>query len=169
MSKKEHHNRPDLIGEHRIGDAGQLISFIIFILVWIGDIFIFKKTVFLNDIISLYIRVPLAMIAIGISLYLVKTSISIIFDEKREKPEVVRKAIYGKIWHPMYVSEILLYLGLLCLNLSLAAGGVCLLIIIFFYGICRYEEKLLIKHFGNEYKDYMKEVPMWIPRLGKKK
>lgn len=169
MSKKEHHNRPDLIGEHHMGDAGQLISFIIFILVWIGDIFIFKKTVFLNDIISLYIRVPLAMIAIGISLYLVKTSISIIFGEKRDKAEVVRKAIYSKMRHPMYVSEILMYFVLLCLNLSLAAAGVWLLIIIFLYGICRYEEKLLIEHFGDEYKKYMKEVPMWIPHLGKKK
>ena len=169
MSKKEHHNRPDLVGEHHMGDAGQFISFILFILVWISDSFIFKKTIFLNDIISLYIRIPLAMIALGLSFYLVKTSISIIFGNKRDKAEVVRKAIYSKIRHPMYVSEILMYFALLCLNISLAATGVFLLIIIFLYGICRYEEKLLIEHFGDEYKDYMKEVPMWIPRLGKKK
>ena len=169
MTKKEHHNRIDLIGEHRIGDAGQLISFILFILVWMCDSFIFKKTIFLNDIISLYIRAPLAMIAIGTSLFLAITSISIIFGEKRDKAEVIRKAIYGKIRHPMYVSEILLYFGLLCLSISLAATGIFLLIIIFLYWICRYEEKLLVEHFEDEYRQYMKEVPMWVLRLRKKK
>lgn len=169
MSKKEHHNRPDLIGEHRLGDAGQLISFILFILVWISDGFIFKKTIFLNDIVPLYARLPLAVITLAISVYLVKTSMSIIFGEKRDEAEVVRKVIYSKIRHPMYVSEVLLYFGLLCLNISIAAAGIWLLIIIFLYAICRYEEKLLLAHFGDEYKDYMKEVPMWIPRLRKKK
>ena len=112
MSKKEHHNRPDLIGEHRLGDAGQLISFILFVLVWISDGFIFKKTIFLNDIVPLYIRLPLAAITIYISAYLVITSISIIFGKKRDKAEVISKAIYGKMRHPMYVSEIFLYFGL---------------------------------------------------------
>ncbi|MEA3392131.1 MAG: isoprenylcysteine carboxylmethyltransferase family protein [Candidatus Marinimicrobia bacterium] len=169
MSKKEHHNRPDLIGEHRLGDAGQLISFILFALVWISDGFIFKKTIFLNDIIPLYIRLPLAAITICISAYLVITSMSIIFGEKRDKAEIISKAIYGKMRHPMYVSEVLLYFGLLCLNISIVATGIWLLIVIFLYAICRYEEKLLLAHFGEEYKNYMKKVPMWVPRLRKKK
>ncbi|MEA2077499.1 MAG: isoprenylcysteine carboxylmethyltransferase family protein [Candidatus Marinimicrobia bacterium] len=169
MGKKEHHERTDLIGEHSFGDAGQLISFILFILVWAADGFIFQKSIFLNDIIPLYVRIPLATIALGTSAYLVRKSMSIIFREKREKPELIRKAVYGKMRHPMYVSEILLYFGLLCLNLSLLAAGVWILIIVFLYAICRYEEKLLIAHFDDEYKVYMKEVPMWIPRLWKKK
>ena len=169
MSKNEHHDRPDLIGEHRWGDAGQLLFFILFIIVWISDAFIFKKTTFLNDMISLYIRIPLAVLTIGVSIYLVKKSTSIIFGEKRDKAEVVQKGIYAIIRHPMYLSEILMYLGLLCLNLSLAAIVVYLLIIIFFYAICRYEETLLLAHFGDEYKKYMKKVPMWFPRFRKKK
>jgi len=32
----------DLTGEHRLGDAGQLVLFIIFMAVWITDSFFFK-------------------------------------------------------------------------------------------------------------------------------
>ncbi|MCF7832221.1 MAG: isoprenylcysteine carboxylmethyltransferase family protein [Candidatus Marinimicrobia bacterium] len=169
MSKKEHHNRPDLIGEHSFGDAGQLISFIVFTIIYILDVFILKISTFPNEIVPLYVRIPLAVIVFVVSAYLVVKSISIIFGEKREKPEVVRKEIYGRIRHPMYVSEILLYFGLLCLNISLITVGVWILIIVFLYAICRYEEKILIEYFGNDYIAYMKEVPMWIPRLRKKK
>ena len=169
MSNKEHHNRPDLVGEHRLGDMGQLISLVVFLLVYIGDGFIFKFSVFLNESISLAIRIPVAVIAFAVSFYLVKKSKSIIFDEKREQPELIRKGIYNTLRHPMYVSEIWLYFALLCLNISLLAAGVWVLIMIFLYSICRYEEKILIEHFGDEYRQYMKDVPMWFPRLWKRK
>ncbi len=168
MKTKEHHDRPDLIGEHRFGDMGQLISFIIFTLIWVGDSFVFRKTTFLNDIVPLYVRLPLAVLSLIVSVYLVKKSMSIIFGEKRDNPEIVKKDIYGKIRHPMYVSEILMYFGLLCLNISIAAAIFFIIIIIFLYSICRYEEKLLLDHFGDDYLKYMKEVPMWIPRIKKK-
>jgi len=168
MPKKENHHRPDLIGEHRFGDAGQLVSFIVFTLIWVGDSFVFRKTTFLNEIVPVYVRLPFAILALSVSVYLVRKSMSIIFGEKRETPEIVKKDIYGKMRHPMYVSEILMYFGLLCLNISLAAAAVFVLIIIFLYAICRYEENLLIDHFGDDYLKYMKEVPMWIPRITKK-
>lgn len=168
MSKKEHHDRPDLIGEHRFGDMGQLLSLFIFLLVYIGDGFVFKFTIFLNDIIPLYVRIPIAAIVFVLSAYLVKTSKGIIFDERREKPEVIRKGVYAVIRHPMYISEVLLYFALLCLNISLISIGVWILIMIFLYAICRYEEKILIDHFGDDYRSYMKDVPMWIPRIRQK-
>jgi len=168
MKPKKHHDRPDLIGEHRFGDIGQLLSLFIFLLVYIGDGFVFKLTTHLNDMISLYIRVPIAAIAFILSAYLVITSKRIIFDERREKPEVIRKGVYAAIRHPMYISEVLLYFALLCLNLSLISIGVWGLIIIFLYAICRYEEKILTDHFGDDYRSYMKDVPMWIPRLKQK-
>jgi protein-S-isoprenylcysteine O-methyltransferase Ste14 len=169
MTKKEHHHRPDLIGEHRFGDAGQVLSFVLFTAAWMGDGLIFQPTNCLNDIIPLYVRLPLAVVAMGLSLYLAIKSMSMIFGEKRAKPEIVRKDIYARIRHPMYVSEILLYFGFLCMNMSLVAAGIYLIIIVFLYAICRYEEKLLIKHFGDEYRQYMKDVPMWFPRLKRKK
>jgi hypothetical protein len=46
---------------------------------------------------------------------------------------------------------------------------VWIIIVIFYYYISKYEEKLLLKKFGTEYKKYMKRVPMFIPSRLKKK
>jgi protein-S-isoprenylcysteine O-methyltransferase Ste14 len=53
-------------------------------------------------------------------------------------------------------------------SLSLAAAVVWIISIGFLYGISRYEERLLLERFGEEYKQYMREVPMLIPRLWKR-
>ena len=67
-----------------------------------------------------------------------------------------------------HLSEILLYLGFLILSVSLVAAVVAISAIVFLYYISRYEERLLLTHLGDEYKQYMSEVPMWIPLFRKK-
>ncbi|MBN2780742.1 MAG: isoprenylcysteine carboxylmethyltransferase family protein [Candidatus Marinimicrobia bacterium] len=165
---KKNHHRPDLIGEHKAGDAGQLILFVVFMGVWMADSLWLHKTTLLNDHVPLFVRIPLAALALTLSLILVFGSMRRIFGEQREKPEIVRRGVYRVIRHPMYVSEILLYLSLIFLNLSLAAMIVLIPGILFLYAICRYEEKLLLNYFGETYREYMKETPMWIPRIQKK-
>jgi len=54
------------------------------------------------------------------------------------------------------------------LSISLAAAVVWIIAIGFLNYISRYEERLLLARFGQEYKEYIREVPMWIPRLRKK-
>ena len=88
---------------------------------------------------------------------------SIVFGEKRDKPCVIRKSVFNVVRHPIYLSEILLYLGLLMLSISMAAAVVWVVAIGFLHDISRYEEKLLLERFGAEYEQYMREVPMWIP------
>jgi protein-S-isoprenylcysteine O-methyltransferase Ste14 len=53
----------------------------------------------------------------------------------------------------------------LLLSMSLAAAFVWLIAIGFLHYISRHEEKLLLVRFGKDYKQYMQEVPMWIPGL----
>ena len=65
----------------------------------------------------------------------------------------------------MYLSEILLSLGVLLFSLSLAAAGVWILMIAFLHVIARYEERQLLAHFGEEYRDYMSDVSMWLPSI----
>jgi protein-S-isoprenylcysteine O-methyltransferase Ste14 len=166
--RRHHHDRPDLAGEHKWGDVGQLVFALLFGGVWIADAFFLKGTIFLNALVPGYIRVPIGIVLLLLAGYLAWKGLAIVFGEERENPAVIRKNVFAVIRHPIYMSEILLYLGLLMLSLSLAATGVLLLAMIFFHLISRYEEVLLLERFGEEYEQYMRDVPMWLPRLRKK-
>ncbi len=100
-----------------------------------------------------------------LSFYLSKRGLSIVFSEKRENALVIKKSVFNVVRHPIYLSEILLYLGLLMLSISLAAAMVWVIAVVFLHYISHYEEKLLLVRFGPEYEQYMREVPMWIPRF----
>lgn len=158
-----------LIGENHLSDIGQIICAFIFFGVWILDTFFFRFSTFLNKYLLLAVRIPFGVMLMVISGYLARTGLSVVFGEEREKPSVIKKGVFGIVRHPIYFSEVLLYLGFLILSLSLAAAVVWVFAIIFLYYISRYEEILLLSHFGDEYKKYMNEVPMWIPKIRKRK
>lgn len=165
--KKSQKHRDDLTGEHAAGDIGQLVLVCLFAAIWIADAFFFKYTTFLNQYVPLVVRIPLGLALLVLAGYLMKTSLSIVFGEEREKPGVIRKGAFRIVRHPVYLSEILLYLGFLMLSISLAAALVLVIAIGFLHYISRYEEKLLFARFGDDYKEYMRETPMWCPRLCK--
>ena len=168
IHKKSHQHRKDLTGGHTIGDAGQIALACLFAATWIADVFFLKYSTFLNQYVPAPARIPCGVILLALSGYLAKTGLSIVFGEERERPEVMRNGVFNVVRHPIYLSEILLYLGLLMLRISLVATVVWIIAIVFLHYISRYEEKLLLERFGDDYERYMREVPMWIPRLGKK-
>lgn len=165
---KTHHHHEDLTGEYFAGDAGQVILALLFAVIWVADSFFLEYTTFLNQYVPPVIRISFGILFLALSGWLAKTGLSIVFGEKREKSVVIRKSVFNIVRHPIYLSEILLYLGLLILNISLAAAVVWIIGIVFLHYISRYEESLLLARFGKEYEQYMKEVPMWIPRLRKR-
>jgi protein-S-isoprenylcysteine O-methyltransferase Ste14 len=156
--------RNDLTGEHTVGDIGQIVLGCLFAVIWITDTFFVKSTTFLNQYVPLGARIPCAAILLILSGYLAKTGLSIVFGEERETLGVIRKSVFNVVRHPIYLSEILFYSGLLLLSISLAATVVWLMAIGFLHYISRYEERLLLSRFGEQYAQYMREVPMWIPR-----
>ena len=111
------------------------------------------------------IRNIIGVILLLFSGWLAMSTLSIVFREVRETPTVIRKGAYRYCRHPMYLSELILYFALLVMSLSVAALVIWLVAIGFLYFICRYEEKLLLERFGDEYRSYMQEVPMWLPRI----
>ena len=157
-----------LTGEHKVGDVGQIIFIFIFLGVWIADSFVLKYTTFLNHSIPVVVRIVLAVVLFILSGYMAGKGLTIVFGRVREKPDVIRESVFSWVRHPIYLSEILLYLALICLSISLAAATVWVVTIVFLHFISRYEERLLLGRFGEAYEQYMREVPMWIPRLGKK-
>ncbi len=159
----QHENRPDLAGEYKSGDAGQLILAVIFLIIWILDSFVFHYSTFLNENIKWYILVIPGIIILTIAGYLARKGLNIVFGEIRETPQVITKSVFSVVRHPIYLGSILTYLGLIIMTLSLFSVIIWIVAIIFYYYISRHEEKLLLAKFGKEYEDYMKKVPMLFP------
>ena len=165
---KRHEDRADLVGEHAFGDLGQIIFLIIFLIVWISDSFFFEYSTYSQDTIPNIIRLILGLPILLASGFLAKKGLRIIFGEVRKKPEIIEKGIFKIVRHPIYLGSILLYLGLTILTCSIASAVVWIIIVLFYYYISRYEEELLLKEFGADYKNYMERVPMLIPNIFKK-
>ncbi|NOQ25689.1 MAG: hypothetical protein GQ564_10050 [Bacteroidales bacterium] len=165
MKIKKHEARPDLTGEHPLGDLGQLILLIVFIFVWIVDIFFINltETQYLN--LSLSIRIPIGIIILITGFYLAFKSMKLVFGTKRKQAEVIRDKVYDKIRHPMYLGALLFYLGITILMYSIPLFITFIVIFIFYNFIAKYEERLLIKRFGEDYANYMKRVRRWIPKF----
>jgi len=166
--KRRTHHRNDLTGEHVLGDVGQLVLACLFFGTWISDSFFLNYTTSINQYVPPGIRIPLGVFLLILAGYLAVMGLSVAFGKKRESSGVIRVSVFSVVRHPIYLSEILLYLGLLLLNLSLAAAFVWIVAILFLHYISRYEERLLLARFGEEYEQYMREVPMWIPRFRKR-
>jgi len=158
--RKSHQHRSDLTGEYAFGDMGQLILLVVFFVVWIADSFVFKYSTFLTQYVSNYIRVPIALIILTISGLLAGFGLNTVFGKTREEPQVITTGVFSIVRHPIYLSSTLLYLGFILLSLSLLSVLVWILIIVFYYMISRYEEKLLTQRFGSAYEEYKKKVPM---------
>lgn len=72
---------------------------------------------------------------------------------------LIKTGVFSKIRHPMYLSLILMYLGV-----TLAWGIVWMLIplilfSVFFVLTINKEEELLLERFGHHYEEYKKSVP----------
>lgn len=165
LEKKGHEGRDDLAGEHKFGDTGQMVLFVVFLIVWVTDSFVFHYSNQFAGYIPLYLRIVLGAIFILVSLYLFIASHTVIFHKIRETPMVVDKGVFGRVRHPMYLAAILLYLGLICFTISIASIIIWIIILLFYNFIAGYEEKILIEKFGDDYKNYMQRVRRWIPRL----
>ena len=63
----------------------------------------------------------------------------------------------------MYLGSILVFLGFAVLSFSIIALLILIIICIFYYYVSAHEEKLLIKKYGDDYKNYMEKTTMFIP------
>jgi len=159
---QKHHN---LAGEHALTDIGQLILFLVFVSVILLDIFIFKFSKQVIGTLTWIITVPLFLLFFTIGSYFIFTSHRTIFKKNEEGKGIVTSGVFNLVRHPMYFGSILLFFSFVILGYSILAFLVWLVIGFFYYFISRYEEKLLIKKFGDKYREYQKRIPMFIPFL----
>lgn len=108
-------------------------------------------------------------IFMGISIFLVGTFVYFkweIFWHKTFKGQLVTDGIFHYIRHPHYTSLLIVGLGLALFFNSITALIIAIIAIPIMIWSIIDEEKLLIKQYGQEYKEYMKKVP-WriIPKI----
>ena len=163
MNSSHSHKHRNLPGEHAITDIGQLILFVIFVLLIIIDIFILKFSNKMIGTLSQMLAIPLFLLFLLAGSYFIFISHRIIFRETDKDVELVTRDVFSIVRHPMYFGSILLFFSFVILSNSVLALVVWILICVFYYFISRYEEKLLINKFGDKYKEYQKKVPMFIP------
>jgi protein-S-isoprenylcysteine O-methyltransferase Ste14 len=151
-------------GEHPFGDAGQLIAFGIFVIVWVADSFFFKISTNLTVYMPLYARLIIAVVIFSVSLYLLAASHKVVAGENRPE-KVISDSVFKYVRHPLYMSVILFYLALISSTLSIISFVLWVGIFIFYNYIAGYEEKLMEIKFGEEYISYRQKTGKWLPKI----
>jgi protein-S-isoprenylcysteine O-methyltransferase Ste14 len=151
-------------GEHPFGDAGQQIAVGLFLVVWIVDSFLLKRTTFLAAHVPLGIRLAvLALLAI-IAACLCRSGHVVVSHDR--KPEgLVTTGAFRYVRHPLYLASILLYLGVAFSTMSILALAIFVLISLYYDFLATYEEQLLEARFGDEYAAYRAKTGKWLPGL----
>ena len=160
---QNHERRPDLAGEHPVGDTYQLIGLIVFVAAAILDYFLLGYPQRLNQQVSIWARLPFSLALFALGGWLALHGIRVVFGEYREEPVMITEDLFAHMRHPIYLGAILLYAGVLLLVLSPLAGLVWLGILALYQWLARHEEKLMLGLFGERYRAYQQDVPMWLP------
>ena len=166
--RKKYEDRKDLAGEHRWGDTGQLIFLFIFIIGVVLDIFVIQFAFSIQTYVQWYIRVPIFIALFLISGYFAWAGLKKVFHEERKTLQVIDTGVFNIIRHPIYFGSLLMYLSFVVLTLSLIGFIIWSVIFVFYFYLCTYEEQLLIQRLGTKYEQYMKRVPMLLPKPPKK-
>ncbi len=153
--------RQDLAGEYPSNDLIQVILLVIFLAVWGIDSFWLRRTTFLTPYIPVCVRFPAGIVLLAWWFYLTWVGLKIIFGEERANPRVVREGPFAYMRHPIYLASILFFFGLAVITFSLISLLLCVIITFYYEFAARYEEKLLLAKYGDDYKKYMAEVPRW--------
>ncbi|MHA2289249.1 MAG: methyltransferase family protein [Promethearchaeota archaeon] len=158
-------HQPGLGVEHPYSHQIMIGSVLFFFITWILDTFFIQLLVDVRNGVPLIIRAFLFVITLVISIVLMNTSQKKIFSHSDKNQGLVSDGVYSIVRHPLYLSIPVLYLAFTLLSLSVLSFTSILLIFYFFNKMVDFEEVELIKILGNNYRDYMNNVPRWIPRL----
>lgn len=146
-----------------------LFLIIVFFQFSLEKLYIFKPTIFTFSVGLLFIVSGIIAMFFSLKSFNTKEFIGIQqlkkLNHKSNVTYLSKKGFYGLVRHPLYFATILLILGVL-VYLPTYANAIFFLVVIVYLPIGIYlEEKKLIKEFGDEYKQYQKEVKSVIPYL----
>ncbi len=151
--------------EYPHSDRIQIALLLLFLAVWALDSFLLRASTQPAEFVPLTLRLPIGGALICLGLLFVKRSHDLVIDEKYDEPTLVDTGVYSCVRHPMYLGVLLLYLGLASSTMSMISLGLWLGIFSAYDRMAAYEERDLIRVFSDDYSDYMRRVPRWIPRF----
>jgi len=140
---------------------------VVFIIVWIIDTIFLSLTVWLNYFVPLALRIVLFVLFFGLALLFVQLSHNVLFKDHEPSDTLLIKGILKRTRNPMYFGILLVYLSFILLSISVICIGLFVGIIILYDKMVNFEEDILEEMFGQEYIEYKKKVPKWIPKIGK--
>jgi len=164
--------RTGLGAEHPLNDKVQAVFFVVYLGVWGLDSFIFHFSTVYAGVVSIFIRLPLGTLSFAVGIYLVARSEAAIFGRtlvgRTGKPKFITTGVYAWVRHPMFLGYLLVLLVFFFGTLSLLSLLVWVGFFVFFDRMATYEERDLIKILGEQYINYQKQVPKWLPHISRR-
>jgi protein-S-isoprenylcysteine O-methyltransferase Ste14 len=154
----------DWAEEHPSCDRVQNVMILLTLAVWGLDSFIINWTTFLRGSVPLPLRLLVGLALVVIGAYMSWSSHETIFGGDGP-PVLVDSGVFGLCRHPMYLGIISLLLGLSIVTFSIAAFALSVAFFALYDRFATYEEERLIEMFGEDYREYQRRVPKWIPKF----
>jgi len=143
----------------------QILSPVVFVIVWLLDSFVLQLSTILNSFVPLTLRIILFAAFLSLALALIFLSHNTIFKDHGPSNELITDGILRRVRNPMYLGIQLIYIACICLSISLISVGIFVVVAVLYNWMVNYEEKILEQLFGEEFLEYRKSVPKWIPKL----
>lgn len=150
--------------EHQKSHIIQLFAMIIFFIIWIIDSFIFTFSTILTGYIPIIIQIIGFISFLTLGLILSFRAGHVIFQAENSN-KLITTGILSHTRHPLYLGVLIIYVGFIFLTMSLISIVGLIIAFLLYNYIASFEENELIEIFKEEYLDYKKRVPKWIPSI----
>jgi protein-S-isoprenylcysteine O-methyltransferase Ste14 len=160
---------------HRLGTAKTYLILSLFVAAGIAVLFLFRRPLLQ---VHFGVRVPLAVIAailfaaamvIGMERW-ARLSPAVMLGLPEVSPErypgrLITEGIYARIRHPRYVEVALGLLAMALFSNYLAMYVALAAYLPLIYLVVLFEERELRQRFGDQYEQYSRQVPRFVPRV----
>ena len=150
--------------EHPSCDRVQNMAIPLFLLVWGVDSFLLKWTTFLSASVPPPLRLLVGLLLVVFGGYMTWVSHETVFSDEGSQG-LIDWGVYGLCRHPMYLGVVSLFLGLSSATFSIAGSLISVALFILYDRFTAYEEERLVEVLGEEYREYQRRVPKWLPKF----
>ena len=165
MNVKRHKGDEREIPHAHIYHASMPVAFFI---IWFLDSNIFRISIFLNNFVPLLIRLILFILVLISAITLIMLSHRALFKSNEPPNSLITNGILGYVRNPMYFGILLIYVAFIFLSISLISIGLFVIVFLVYNWMVNFEEEILENMFGEQYLEYKKKVPKFIPNPFKK-